>query len=70
MGSKLIAFNLQETMETMLRTGLEQCPKALGTQSVLNELRRVCNERLVLPEEFLNLCIVNAAGSEIMNKIR
>lgn len=54
----------------MLRTGLEQCPKALGTQTVINELRKVCNERLVLPEEFLNSCIVNSAGSEVMNKIR
>lgn len=61
---------LEETMETMLRTGLEQCPKALGTQAVINELRKVCMERLVLPEEFLNACIVNSAGSEILNKIR
>lgn len=61
---------LEETMETMLRTGLEQCPKALGTQTVINELRKVCNERLVLPEDFMNTCIVNSAGSEIMNKIR
>lgn len=57
-------------METMLRTGLEQCPKALGTQNVVSELRKVCNERLVLPEDFLSECIVNSAGSEIMNKIR
>lgn len=63
-------IELQETMETMLRTGLEQCPKALGTQTVINELRKVCNERLVLPEEFLNAAIVNAAGGEVMNKIR
>lgn len=66
----LFMASSQETMETMLRTGLEQCPKALGTQNVINELRKVCNERLVLPEEFLSSCIVNTAGSEIMNKIR
>lgn len=53
-----------------MRTGLEQCPKALGTQNVVSELRKVCNERLVLPEDFLSECIVNSAGSEIMNKIR
>lgn len=57
-------------METMLRTGLEQCPKTLGTQNVVSELRKVCNERLVLPEEFPASCIVNSAGGEIMNKIR
>lgn len=57
-------------METMLRTGLEHCPKALGNQNVINELRKTCSERLLVSEDFLNACLVNAAGSEIMNKIR
>uniref|UniRef100_A0A1B0CTE4 CARMIL C-terminal domain-containing protein n=1 Tax=Lutzomyia longipalpis TaxID=7200 RepID=A0A1B0CTE4_LUTLO len=58
-----------ETMETMLRTGVDQCPKSLGNQNVINELRKNCLERLNVSEEFLTNCIVNSAGSEIMNKI-
>lgn len=61
---------LEETMETMLRTGMEWCPKALGNQTVINELRKSCTDRLNVSEEFLSSCIVNSAGSEIMNKIR
>ncbi|KFB41587.1 AGAP004841-PA-like protein [Anopheles sinensis] len=60
---------LQETMETMLRTGIEQCPKTLGSQVVLSELRKGCEERLTISEEFLQSCLVNSAGGEVMNRI-
>lgn len=57
-------------METMLRTGVEQCPKTLGNQLVITDLRKSCEERLIISDEFLQNCIVNSAGNEIMNKIR
>lgn len=57
-------------METMLRTGIEQCPKTLGSQVVLTELRKGCEERLTISEEFLQSCLVNSAGGEVMNRIR
>lgn len=57
-------------METMLKTGIEQCPKTLGNQTVIGELRKSCEERLHINDEFLQTCIVNCAGGEIMNKIR
>ncbi|XP_035912267.1 F-actin-uncapping protein LRRC16A isoform X2 [Anopheles stephensi] len=60
---------LEETMETMLRTGIEQCPKTLGSQVVLTELRKGCEERLTISEEFLQSCLVNSAGGEVMNRI-
>ncbi|XP_049292741.1 F-actin-uncapping protein LRRC16A isoform X2 [Anopheles funestus] len=60
---------LEETMETMLRTGIEQCPKTLGSQVVLTELRKGCAERLTISEEFLQSCLVNSAGGEVMNRI-
>ncbi|XP_053687706.1 F-actin-uncapping protein LRRC16A isoform X3 [Sabethes cyaneus] len=60
---------LEETMETMLRTGMEQCPKTLGSPVVITELRRGCEERLVISEEFLQNCLVHSAGSEIINQI-
>ncbi|XP_058833683.1 F-actin-uncapping protein LRRC16A isoform X4 [Topomyia yanbarensis] len=60
---------LEETMETMLRTGIEQCPKTLGNQTVIAELRKGCEERLVISDEFLQNCLVNSAGSEIINRI-
>lgn len=61
---------LEETLETMLRTGIEQCPKTLGNHSVVSDLRKTCHDRLNISEDFLHNCILNNAGSEIMNKIR
>ncbi|KAH8261641.1 hypothetical protein KR044_012753 [Drosophila immigrans] len=60
---------LEETLETMIRTGIEQCPKTLGNQIVVQDLRKALNERLQVPEDFLQNCLLNNAGSEIMNKV-
>ncbi|KAH8316513.1 hypothetical protein KR067_009349, partial [Drosophila pandora] len=60
---------LEETLETMMRTGIEQCPKTLGNQIVVQDLRKVLAERLLVPEDFLQSCLLNNAGSEIMNKV-
>ncbi|XP_060654418.1 F-actin-uncapping protein LRRC16A isoform X6 [Drosophila nasuta] len=60
---------LEETLETMIRTGIEQCPKTLGNQIVIQDLRKALNERLQIPEDFLQNCLLNNAGSEIMNKV-
>uniref|UniRef100_W8AJ71 Leucine-rich repeat-containing protein 16A n=1 Tax=Ceratitis capitata TaxID=7213 RepID=W8AJ71_CERCA len=60
---------LEETLETMLRTAVEQCPKTLGSQMVIQDLRKVLGERLQIPEDFLQSCLLNNAGSEIMNKV-
>lgn len=68
--SQSIKSYLEETLETMLRTGVEQCPKTLGNQCVVADLRKNCHERLHISEEFLHTCILNNAGNEIMNKIR
>lgn len=54
-------------METMIKTGIEQCPKTLGNHTVLTELRKSCEERLQISDEFFD---VNCTGGEIMNKIR
>ncbi|KAM7344760.1 capping protein regulator and myosin 1 linker 1 leucine rich repeat protein isoform 3-T5 [Cochliomyia hominivorax] len=67
--SYTIQSYLEETLETMIRTGVEQCPKTLGNQVVIQDLRKVLGERLVIPEDFLQNCLLNNAGSEIMNKV-
>lgn len=69
LGQNILSY-LSETMETMLRTGVDQCPKTLGNQTVINDLRKACKERLTITDEFLHTCIMNNAGGEIMNKIR
>lgn len=68
--SQSVKIYLTETMETMIKTGVEQCPKTLGNQTVISELRKSCEERLHISDDFLQTCIVNCAGGEIMNKIR
>lgn len=67
--NETISNYLEEIMNTMLQTGIEHCPKTLGNQTVINDLRKNCKKRLVFPEEFLKSCMFNSAGSEILNKI-
>ncbi|XP_037955118.1 F-actin-uncapping protein LRRC16A isoform X2 [Teleopsis dalmanni] len=67
--SYTIQSYLEETLETMIRTAVEQCPKTLGNQIVVQDLRKALSERLVIPEDFLQNCLLNNAGSEIMNKV-
>ncbi|CRK88349.1 CLUMA_CG002127, isoform A [Clunio marinus] len=67
--SHSVKVYLSETMETMLKTGVEQCPKTLGNQTVISDLRKTCEERLIISDDFLQACIVNCAGGEVMNKI-
>lgn len=68
--SHSIKTYLEETLETMLRTGVEQCPKTLGNQNVIADLRKNCHDRLTISDEFLHTCLLNNAGSEIMNRVR
>ncbi|XP_055917967.1 F-actin-uncapping protein LRRC16A isoform X1 [Eupeodes corollae] len=67
--SYTIQSHLEETMETMIRTGIEQCPKTFGCQNVIIDLRKALCEKLVIPDDFLQTCLLNNAGSEIMNKV-
>lgn len=68
--SYTIQSYLEETLETMIRTAVEQCPKTLGSQMVVQDLRKMLSERLLIPEDFLQNCLLNNAGSEIMNRVR
>lgn len=68
--SQSIKSYLEETLETMLRTGVEQCPKTLGNSTVIADLRKNCQDRLSISDEFLHTCLLNNAGSEIMNRVR
>uniref|UniRef100_A0A1A9WI46 CARMIL C-terminal domain-containing protein n=1 Tax=Glossina brevipalpis TaxID=37001 RepID=A0A1A9WI46_9MUSC len=67
--SYTIQSYLEETLETMIRTAIEQCPKTLGSQMVVQDLRKMLSERLLIPEDFLQNCLLNNAGSEIMNRV-
>uniref|UniRef100_A0A1A9Z7G3 CARMIL C-terminal domain-containing protein n=1 Tax=Glossina pallidipes TaxID=7398 RepID=A0A1A9Z7G3_GLOPL len=67
--SYTIQSYLEETLETMIRTAVEQCPKTLGSQMVVQDLRKMLSERLLIPEDFLQNCLLNNAGSEIMNRV-
>lgn len=61
---------LEETLDGMLRTGIEQCPKALDNQLVMDDLRKMLKERLSISQDFLKSCLLNNAGTEIVNRIR
>lgn len=68
--SVAVQKHLEEVLQTMIQNGMEQCPKTLGNPNVIAKLRKTCIERLTIPAEFYQTCILNNAGSEIMMKIR
>lgn len=57
-------------METMLRTGVDQCPLTLANQIVLAELRKSCEEKLKISEDFLQNSLSNNSSGEIMFGVR
>ncbi|XP_038121444.1 F-actin-uncapping protein LRRC16A isoform X2 [Culex quinquefasciatus] len=61
-----IKMYLQDMMETMLRTGVDQCPLTLANQIVLAELRKSCEEKLKISEDFLQNSLSNNSSGEIM----
>jgi leucine-rich repeat-containing protein 16 len=54
----------------MLKTAIEECPKIFGNQNIVEELRKSCEERAQISDDFLQMCVVNYAGGEMMTKIK
>lgn len=64
-----ITVYLNDMMETMLRKSIEQCPQTLTNQTVLTELRKSCEEKLKIAEDFLQNGLVNYSSAEIMSGV-
>lgn len=61
---------LQDTLESMLKCVQEECPHVLNCEHVADDIRKACREKSYLPLEFVESCIMDQAGTDIMNRVK
>ncbi|XP_075224401.1 capping protein regulator and myosin 1 linker 1 leucine rich repeat protein [Lycorma delicatula] len=65
----VIVSYLQDSVENMIKCAEEQCPTVFSEDRVQDEVRKMCREKSNLEHDFVQSCIVEQAGTNIMNKI-
>lgn len=61
---------LQTMMETIIKSAEEECPTVFENEKFLNEIRSKVRKKNNLEPEFVDSCIVDQAGTQVMNKIK
>lgn len=54
----------------MMKCAHEQCPNVLTDEHVQCEIRKTCREKSYISLEFVQSCILEQAGTDIMNKVK
>lgn len=54
----------------MIKCVEEECPNIASYEEVTNDIRKACNEKIYIPLEFVESCIMDQAGTDIMNKTK
>ncbi|XP_039285032.1 F-actin-uncapping protein LRRC16A isoform X2 [Nilaparvata lugens] len=65
----VIVDYLQDTLESMVKCVEEQCPTVFGSERVQDDVRKMCQQKSRLEPEFVRTCILEQAGTNIMNKV-
>ncbi|XP_039275198.1 F-actin-uncapping protein LRRC16A-like, partial [Nilaparvata lugens] len=53
----------------MVKCVEEQCPTVFGSERVQDDVRKMCQQKSRLEPEFVRTCILEQAGTNIMNKV-
>ncbi|XP_059488573.1 F-actin-uncapping protein LRRC16A isoform X2 [Neocloeon triangulifer] len=61
---------IQRTIENMMTCAIKECPHVLADAQTQQEIARLCRAKSSMPLDFVNNCIVEQAGTEIVNKIK
>ncbi|XP_034249800.1 F-actin-uncapping protein LRRC16A isoform X3 [Thrips palmi] len=64
-----IVDHLQGTLEAMMRCANEQCPTVLEEDKVQTEIRKTCREKNQLAPDFVQTCVMEQAGTDIINRV-
>ncbi|UYV80446.1 crml-1 [Cordylochernes scorpioides] len=59
----------QSTASCLLKCIEDQCPNIIGDDHVRRDLERVCQERGVLPADFVRQTLLDQAGTDILSKV-
>ncbi|XP_050700558.1 F-actin-uncapping protein LRRC16A-like isoform X6 [Eriocheir sinensis] len=65
----VITNNLQDTVESMVRSAQDKCPNVLSEEKVVNDIRTACLTKSQLSYQLVESAIVEQAGSVILNKV-
>lgn len=61
---------LQSTTDKMLKCCKDQCPYVLHDETTIQHIKKECQEKKQIPMDFINNCIKEQAGIDIMNRVR
>ncbi|KAJ1529208.1 hypothetical protein ONE63_006012 [Megalurothrips usitatus] len=64
-----IVDHLQGTLDAMMRCANEQCPTVLAEERVQSEIRKTCREKNQLASDFVQTCVMEQAGTDIVNRV-
>ncbi|XP_071451973.1 F-actin-uncapping protein LRRC16A isoform X2 [Hetaerina americana] len=65
----VITSYLQGTVESMMKCAEDQCPHVLSDERVQGEIQRTCLAKSAMPTDFVQMCVMEQTGTEIMNKV-
>lgn len=54
----------------MLKCVEDECPHVLSYEHVADDIRKACREKSFLPLEFVESCIMDQAGTDIVNRVK
>lgn len=66
----IIIYVCQESVENMVRCAKEQCPHVLYDNTVVHEIRQGCRDKSGVPLDFVVQCVVQQAGTDIINRVK
>lgn len=57
-------------METIIKSAEEECPTVFENEKFQNEIRSMARMKNYLEPEFVQSCVVEQAGTQVMNKVK
>lgn len=66
---KTISAYLKGTAANMLKCVEDQCPTIMSDEKVRKDIEEICRERGCFPQEVLQRCLLDQAGTDILNRI-
>jgi len=66
----IIQNYIQGTLDSMLKCAEDECPQLLASDKVSDDIRRACREKIVLPLDFVETCVMDQAGTDIINRVK
>lgn len=54
----------------MLKCAEDQCPHVLAEANIQEDIRHNCREKSQVSPEFVQTCVLEQAGTDIMNKVK